>query len=132
MPRRRTFLSDVKTVLYQMAIDPQKLNEKELAIYNELKEVADPELGASIIDMGLVDEISVEGTEARITYHLTVPMCPPVMALYIGNEIKKKLLRVQGVERASVRVTNHYYEKEINQMLAQELKPESGETQAPK
>jgi len=115
-----------------MAIDPQKLNEKELAIYNELKEVADPELGASIIDMGLVDEISVEGTEARITYHLTVPMCPPVMALYIGNEIKKKLLRVQGVERASVRVTNHYYEKEINQMLAQELKPESGETQAPK
>ncbi len=105
-----------------MVLDPQTLNEKELAIYNELKEVADPELGASIVEMGLVDEISVEGSEARITYHLTVPMCPPVMALYIGNEIKKKLFRVAGIEKAVVRVTNHYYEKQINEMLAKELK----------
>jgi len=113
-----------------MVLDTQTLNERELVIYNELKDVADPELGASIIDMGLVDEISVEGNEARITYHLTVPMCPPVMALYIGNEIKKKLLRVEGIEKAVVRVNNHYFEKQINEMLAQEMKFEDqGQTE---
>jgi len=105
-----------------MVLDPETLNQKELAIYNELKDVADPELGVSIIDIGLVDEISAEGSEASVTYHLTVPMCPPVMALYIGNEIKKKMLRVGGIEKVVVKVTNHYYEKEINEMLAKETK----------
>jgi len=101
-------------------MDPETLNEKELQVYQELRDVMDPEIGASIVDMGLIDEISIEGDEARVVYRLTMPMCPPVMALYIGNMIKKKLLKVEGVSKRVVRVKDHYLQDQINKALAEE------------
>jgi len=103
-----------------MPIDPKALNDKELRLYQELRDVMDPEIGASIVDMGLIDEISVEGDEARVVYHLTIPMCPAPMALYIGNMVKKKLLKVEGVNKRVVRVTDHYFKDQINKILAED------------
>lgn len=102
-----------------MPVDPETLNEKERQIYEELKEVTDPEVGVSVVDMGLIDEISVEGDEVRVTYHLTMPMCPPPMALYIGSAIKKKLFRVEGLNKREVRVAEHYFKDQINKALAE-------------
>jgi metal-sulfur cluster biosynthetic enzyme len=100
-----------------MTVDPETLGEKERQIYDELKEVTDPEIGASIIDMGLVDEISVKGDEARVTYHLTMPMCPPQMALLIGSSIKKKLFKIGGFSKMDVQVSDHYFKDQINKAL---------------
>lgn len=100
-----------------MPVDPGTLNEKERQIYEELKEVTDPEIGASIVDMGLVDEISVKGDEAHVAYHLTMPMCPPPLALIIGSGIKKKLFKIGGFSKMDVKLSNHYFKDQINKAL---------------
>ncbi|HYA21742.1 MAG TPA: iron-sulfur cluster assembly protein [Thermoproteota archaeon] len=100
-----------------MPVDPETLNEKERQIYEELKEVTDPEIGASIVDMGLVDEISVKDGEARVIYHLTMPMCPPPMALMIGSSIKKKIFKIGGFSKIEVKVSDHLYKDQINKVL---------------
>ena len=100
-----------------MPVEPEALNEKERQIYEELKEVTDPEIGVSIVDMGLVDEIFAKDSEVRVTYHLTMPMCPPPLALMIGSAIKKKLFKIGGFSKIEVKVSDHYYKDQINKVL---------------
>lgn len=46
------------------------------ALEDGLSEIADPELGLNIIQLGLVRNISVTEDEAMVTMILTTPYCP--------------------------------------------------------
>lgn len=93
---------------------------KEEAILEKLKQVKDPEFGRSIMERQLVDEVKVEGEAAEILYHLTVPFCPPVFALHIGREIKKKAKEVAGIKKVKVKVHRHVKADELNEALSKE------------
>ena len=45
-------------------------------VREKLSEVIDPEIGMSIIQLGLVREVEVEGDIARMKMILTTPFCP--------------------------------------------------------
>lgn len=86
-------------------------------VMEKLKEVVDPEFGRPIMDRNLVDEIKIEGNRAKIIYHLTVPFCPLVFAIHIGEEIKKKAMEVEGIESVEVIVKEHNQADVINKEL---------------
>lgn len=46
------------------------------ALREALKEVFDPELGYNIVDLGLVYDIEVNGSEVTVNMTLTTPGCP--------------------------------------------------------
>ena len=50
--------------------------EAAAKIRDALRQVADPELGLSIIELGLVRELSISDTETRLKMVLTTPFCP--------------------------------------------------------
>ena len=104
----------------------KNLSLKEREIYEKLKEVRDPELGFSIVEANLVDEIDVKGGKVRILFHLTMPFCPFPFALQIGREIKMRASEVPGIKEVEVRVQKHVMENEINKTL-QEMGNESEE-----
>jgi metal-sulfur cluster biosynthetic enzyme len=41
-----------------------------------LRQVVDPEIGLSIIELGLIREVQVEDDQAKVTMILTTPFCP--------------------------------------------------------
>ena len=41
-----------------------------------LREVVDPELGLSVIELGLVRDLSITDTEAHVRMIMTTPFCP--------------------------------------------------------
>jgi Mrp family chromosome partitioning ATPase len=49
---------------------------KEEQVLEALRPVIDPELQRSIVDLGMVREIDVEGKQITVTLALTVPNCP--------------------------------------------------------
>ncbi|MDP2960055.1 MAG: iron-sulfur cluster assembly protein [candidate division Zixibacteria bacterium] len=93
---------------------------KEEEILEKLKEVKDPEFGHSIIERKLIDEVKVEGDTARILFHLTVPFCPDVFALFIGREIKKKAKEVEGITKVIITLQNHNKAAQLNEILSKE------------
>jgi len=91
----------IRTRSKVMTEEQAPLSEQELQKIREaLKEVYDPEIGISVVDLGLVRKIEgVEG-EVHITMILTTPFCP-----LAGMILEQARAAVQEVTDRPVRVT---------------------------
>ncbi len=51
-------------------------SQEQFAIRAALETVMDPEIGLSVVDLGLIREVQVEGGKTLIRMLLTTPFCP--------------------------------------------------------
>ena len=73
------------------------------AVVAALRRVMDPELDLSIVDMGLLDSLSVDQTgNVRIVLLLTTPECP--YTTVIGRQVVAEVRRLGGARRIQVRL----------------------------
>ena len=71
-------------------------------VRDALKEVYDPEIPVSIVDLGLVYDIKIIDDWVGVKMTLTSPGCG--MASMIANNARERLKRIPGVGDADVRV----------------------------
>jgi metal-sulfur cluster biosynthetic enzyme len=72
-------------------------------VVEALRTVFDPELGASVVDLGLVYGIDLDGSMARITMTLTAPGCP--LRAVMPAWVRAAVMRVPGIDRVEVTLT---------------------------
>jgi metal-sulfur cluster biosynthetic enzyme len=72
------------------------------ALWDALREVDDPELGISIVDMGLVVDLLRTGSTALVWLTYTAMGCPAMDM--IEEDARARLLRVPGVNRVEIEV----------------------------
>ena len=65
-----------------------------------LREVHDPEFPISVLDMGLIRGLAVEGATARVKLTYTSMGCP--CKEMIADDVREALLAVDGVEAVEV------------------------------
>lgn len=68
-----------------------------------LRGVIDPELNADIVELGMVGDITVDGSDVSIGVALTIAACP--MRDQIENDVVRKVTAIPGIETVSVNVT---------------------------
>lgn len=68
-----------------------------------LRGVVDPELGMSVVDLGLIYRIDVDGGAVRITATVTAPGCP--LHDMMTDWIRTAVAQVPGVARIDVELT---------------------------
>ena len=69
-------------------------------IEEALGKVIDPHVGMSVVDMGMIRDIAIEGNEVEVKMVLTAPGCP--LASYLVEQVRKAAEGVAGVEKAKV------------------------------
>lgn len=69
-------------------------------IFKALKEVVDPEIGLSLVDMDLIKEILIDGNKVKVKMTLTTPACP--LANMLVADVKRKVESLEGVKEAGV------------------------------
>ena len=69
-------------------------------IIEALRPVVDPEIGLSVVDMGMIRELIIEGGTVHVKMVLTVPSCP--LAGLIKQQVQQAAAAVPGVKEATV------------------------------
>ncbi len=88
-------------------LDPNQAVNEEL-VWNQLRNVYDPEIPVNIVELGLVYNLGVEhlesgGSRVAVTMTLTAPGCG--MGDVIAADARMRIESVPGVKEASVEVT---------------------------
>lgn len=76
---------------------------EETAVREALVEVEDPEMNISVIDLGLIYAIRIEGEHAEIDMTLTSPGCP--IAPELMAAVHRAALGTEGIESVHVNLT---------------------------
>lgn len=76
--------------------DPAAVPPESLPLWNALRDVMDPELPISVVDMGLIYDARMSGDTAEVTLTYTAIGCPCVD--FIRADITERLLAEPGVE----------------------------------
>jgi metal-sulfur cluster biosynthetic enzyme len=79
----------------------QIVNEE--LVRERLKDVFDPELRLSIVELGLVYDVDVEDGTIKVTYTLTSPACP--LGPVIDGQIQDVLMDLPGVKEVVPELT---------------------------
>ena len=69
-------------------------NSKKSGVWAALKQVLDPEVGISIVDLGLIYKVEVIGHRAIIEMTMTSPSCP--LSVNIVDEVRLTVLKENG------------------------------------
>jgi ATP-binding protein involved in chromosome partitioning len=72
-------------------------------IIEGLREVLDPEIGQSIVDLNMVRDINIEGERVKVTIALTVAHCP--LAKTLQTDVEKALRKISGISSVTVDTT---------------------------
>ncbi len=98
-----------------MSEDTQNLQQ---AIINQLQKVIDPETGADVWRMRLVENLTVN-EKGQVSYHFrpSSPLCP--IAVSLAQMIKTAVGQTPGVTGQTIVVTNYVQAPLLNQLLNQ-------------
>jgi Mrp family chromosome partitioning ATPase len=72
-------------------------------IIDGLRDVLDPEIGQSIVDLNMVRDVSIDDGNVRVTIALTVAHCP--MAKTLQTDVETALKRISDVKSVKVDTT---------------------------
>ncbi len=77
-------------------------NASEVSVWDALDGVLDPEIPAvSVVEMGMIGDVRVEGDEARVTVLPTFTGCPAIAV--IEDDVRAAVAAVDGIRRVDVR-----------------------------
>jgi ring-1,2-phenylacetyl-CoA epoxidase subunit PaaD len=77
---------------------------QELAVWGALESVPDPEIPAvSVIDMGMISSIAVEGPHVTVTVLPTFTGCPAIPV--IKTDVAQAVAAVEGVVEVTVKIS---------------------------
>jgi metal-sulfur cluster biosynthetic enzyme len=79
------------------------MQEKFVAeAWDALREVFDPEYPISLVDLGLIRGVEVEGTKAKIKLTYTCMGCPAMDM--IQDDVSDRLLEMEGIDEVYIEV----------------------------
>ena len=88
-------------------------------LVNDIKDaitpINDPHMGISIVEMGIVQNITVDGDQAEITLKPTNPGCMCITRIAADAKIRAE--SVEGIEKAIITVEGHAMTESINEMI---------------
>src|SRR5258708_2159935 len=77
----------------------------------------DPEIRRSLSELGLLDDVQIEGSQVRVHFHLTSPLCPSKFATSIGKEIRRRVEAIPGVTSCEVILRDHFLRAKIQERI---------------
>jgi metal-sulfur cluster biosynthetic enzyme len=96
--------------------DPEELR---MAILERLSTVIDPETGADVVRMKLIENLIVDASgQVSYTIRPSSPLCP--VAVFLAVQVKLVVASVPGVSAQKITVTNYIEAEKLTELINQE------------
>ncbi|MDE1766437.1 MAG: iron-sulfur cluster assembly protein [Thaumarchaeota archaeon] len=92
-------------------------------IFDELTKIVDPEINVSIMELELIDNIDITGSDVKVDLHLTSPFCPAIFGFKIAQDVHDNLLKIGAISDVKVNVSNHFMAEAINNQVNSSKNP---------
>ncbi|MDO5827387.1 MAG: iron-sulfur cluster assembly protein [Methanobrevibacter sp.] len=86
-----------------------------IAVKDAVSAVNDPHMGVSIVDMGIVESIEIDGSTANLVIRPTNPGCMSVTR--IAAQAKTEALKVDGIDKVKLTIVGHIMADALNEMF---------------
>jgi len=83
-----------------------------------LAAVTDPELDQSVVDLGFIAGLAVDGGAVAVSFRLPTFWCSAGFAWIMAEDMREALLRLPWVASADVRLVDHFAARRINAGVA--------------
>jgi metal-sulfur cluster biosynthetic enzyme len=95
--------------------------ELEQAIVEQLRRIIDPETGADVVRMRLIEDLRVDGETGRVSYRFrpSSPLCP--LAVPLALNIRDAVAGVPGVTGQKIEVVGYVGAEELNILLTEQV-----------
>ena len=101
-----------------MKVEPQSLLRQ--TILERLEKVIDPETGADVVRMRLIEDLVVDvDGQISYTFRPSSPLCP--IAVYLVKEVKEAVAEVPGVINRCLTVTGYVAAEELTKLINKEI-----------
>jgi len=95
------------------------MNDLVTAILERLKSVIDPETGVDVVQMRLVENLSVDALgKVRYTFRPSSFVCPIAVALAMA--VKKAVGEVPGVTSQEIAIEDYLMAEELEKLINEE------------
>jgi len=96
-----------------MGVDPRAVKQ---AVVDQLQKVIDPETGADVGRMRLIEDLMVDETGlVHDRFRPSLPLCPLAVTLVL--QIREAVARVEGVTQQEVEVVGYVGAEALNALL---------------
>lgn len=95
-------------------IGREDMGPRELAVWERLDRVDDPELDQPITELGFVEEVEVDGGTVAVTFRLPTYWCSPNFAFLMAEGIREEVSALGWVRTVRVRLEDHLCGDELN------------------
>ena len=75
----------------------------DAGVLDALRPIVDPDFGKSIVELGFVKNLAIDGGRVRFTIELTTPACP--VKEQFEREARERVLALPGVDDVEVEMT---------------------------
>jgi len=90
-------------------------------VLEALRPVTDPELDESVVDLGFIGEVSVDGGRASVSFRLPTFWCSANFAFLMADDMRAAMQRLDWIDEAEVRLLEHFAADRINAGIAQRM-----------
>ena len=95
------------------------MDDLQADILERLKTVIDPETGADVVRMRLVENLTVDTNgKVNYTFQPSSPLCP--IAVFLVQQIKQTVAAVPGVTTQQIEVSGYVAAEELTRLINQE------------
>ncbi|WP_421726471.1 iron-sulfur cluster assembly protein [Bauldia sp.] len=94
---------------------------RRAAVLERLDRVNDPELDESVVAMGFIGDLVVDGGDVRVDFRLPTYWCSANFAFLMAEDMRIAIETLPWVTRATVTLDDHFAARRINRGIAEKL-----------
>jgi metal-sulfur cluster biosynthetic enzyme len=93
-------------------------SEHASEVRQTLATVTDPELDESVVDLGFITDVSIDGDSVSVRFRLPTFWCSASFAFIMAEDMRAALSRLAWVRQADIRLVDHFAADRINAGIA--------------